>query len=52
MRKECRTLYGLLVVLIVFGVTLPALGQQSNTESKYFTVYRKSGFTRTYQKGR
>lgn len=33
MRKECRTLYGLLVVLIVFGVTLPALGQQPNTES-------------------
>lgn len=33
MRKECRTLYGLLVVLIIFGVTLPALGQQSNTES-------------------
>lgn len=33
MRKECRTLYGLLVVLIVLGVTLPALGQQPNTES-------------------
>ncbi len=28
MRKECRTLYGLFVVLIVFCVTLPAISQQ------------------------
>lgn len=31
MRKECRTLCGLFVVLIVFCVTLPAVSQQSNT---------------------
>ena len=33
MRKECRTLCGLFVVLIVFCVTLPVVSQQSNTGS-------------------
>ena len=33
MRKECRTLCGLFVVLIVFCVTSPVVGQQSNTGS-------------------
>ena len=33
MRKECRALCGLFVVLIVFCVTLPAVSQQSNKDS-------------------
>ena len=33
MRKECRVLCGLFVVLIVFCVTLPAVSQQSNKDS-------------------
>lgn len=33
MRKECRTLCGLFVVLIVFCVTLPAASQQSKKDS-------------------
>ena len=33
MRKECRALCGLFVVLIVFCVTSPVVGQQSNTGS-------------------
>ena len=33
MRKECRALCGLFVVLIVFCVTLPAVSQQFNKDS-------------------
>lgn len=33
MRKECRTLCGIFVVLIVFCVTLPAVSQQPNKDS-------------------
>ena len=33
MRKECRALCELFVVLIVFCVTLPAVSQQSNKDS-------------------
>ena len=33
MRKECRALCGLFVVLIVFCVTLPAVSQQPNKDS-------------------
>ena len=31
MRKECRTLCGIFVVIIVFGVTLPVVSQQPDT---------------------
>ena len=33
MRKECRTLYGIFVVLIVFCVTFPVVSQQPNKDS-------------------
>ena len=33
MRKECRTLYGSFVVLIVFCVTIPAVSQQPDKDS-------------------
>lgn len=34
MRKECRALCGIFVVLIAFCVTLPAVSQQSNKNSE------------------
>ena len=33
MRKECRTLCGMFIVLIVFCVTLPVVSQQPNKDS-------------------
>ena len=41
MRKECRTLCGLFVVLITFCVTLSAVCQQSNTASTVLEYTKK-----------
>lgn len=50
MRKECKTLYGILVVLIVFGVTPLVVSQQPNKDSDIIQYTEKVSISELVKK--